>query len=83
MRGVEPEPLENGVDTRSYRVSSLALESFEVAPVSRQCCSVAHFRQCVGLLGERLLEREQFGEWACRCFPDSCGDPEVAVLTEQ
>jgi hypothetical protein len=80
---IEPESLEHGIDARSDRIAALALEPFQVAPVSRQCCPVARFRHGMGLLGERLLEREKLGEGARRRFPDGRGVSEIPVLAKQ
>ena len=77
LRGIEAESLQHGVDARGDRVAALALEALEVAPVARQLLprSSSRIAERVGLLGERLLEREQLGERARRGLPDRRASP--------
>ncbi len=52
LGGIEPEALKHGIDAGRDRVAALALESFQVPPISRQGRLVMRRGEAIGLLGQ-------------------------------
>src|SRR2546423_15483213 len=80
---IEPQTLKYCVNPWGKRVASLAIESFEIAVVSRQHLggsSLSNSRELTALLCQRAFEGKKTRKLARSCFPDSLRATEIAML---
>jgi len=83
---VEAKTLKHCVYPRGKRVTSFAIESFEIAVVSGQHLWGSGFPdlcELAALLRQRVLEREKIREFPRSRLPDSLRSTEVAMLLEE
>jgi hypothetical protein len=84
--GIEAKALQHCINSRGEGVSAFAVETLEVAIVSRQHLRrgrFADFGQHICLLRQRALEREEVGELSSTSFPDGLRATEVTVLFQE